>query len=168
MPIVGPITPVLTAPAVGSTCTSSVLLETEKGDWWHPTVFVTSPSALTSFGAPDLLTFYDYPSECTDRWMMPLLRLCGNSNLTTVFSMDPSKSIVSDPLYRSCQRYSTPIYSPGVCPRGFSIAEVTAVLSGIASGNKTFWQASCCRRFEHTRCLPFTCRRLNNSLFIVA
>jgi hypothetical protein len=117
--------------------------------WWHSTVFTTSPTEFTSFNVPDLTTIYEYSVECVDRWMLAPVVACNSGNLT-VFSVDPARSIVSDPLYRSCQKYSTPIYNPGVCPRGYSMAEITAILSSIQSGNKTFWSASCCRRFDHT------------------
>jgi hypothetical protein len=64
----------------------------------------------------------------------------------TVFSVDPAKSIVSDPSYKPCQKYSTNVYSPGVCPSGHTIAEVTAYTANASTGFRTFWQASCCRR----------------------
>jgi hypothetical protein len=154
MPIVGPPAQNATT-TLTSVCAESVSVMRDvnatfvaptEHEWWHPTIFVTSTTAYISLGVPDLTTVYDYSSECRDRWM--IWHTCGNGD-ATVFSMDPSKDIVSDPLYRSCQRYSTPVYSPGVCPAGFTISEVTALVSGQASANSTFWQASCCRRFDY-------------------
>jgi hypothetical protein len=120
-----------------------------RDEWWDSTVFTTSPTALISFNVPDLTTFYEYPATCIDAWMLEPFAACNNSTFGnfTVFSVDPARSVVSDPLYRSCQKYSTPIQSPGVCPGGYSMAEITAILSSAAGGNKTFCSASCCRRF---------------------
>jgi hypothetical protein len=154
MPIVGP-------PRTDSTqtlgCTSSVstLPKRDESRWWHSTVFVTSlsMSSYSSQGVPDLTTVYTYPTQCVDRWMGVILN-CNNASVpqnTTVYSIDPARiDMVSDPLYRSCQRYSTPVYSPGVCPSGHTIAEVTAFVSEVTTGvDRTFWQASCCRRFHY-------------------
>jgi hypothetical protein len=155
MPIVGPVSTIGTN-TLGTALScfeiaESFVLSGER--WWHSTIFVTSPSVFNSGGAPDLTTFYTYPTQCVDRWMM------GPSNCqfesytvsphnVTVFSIDPSKGTVSDPLYKSCQRYSTPTYTPGVCPSGHTIAEVTAYQSSVPTGFVTFWEASCCRRFS--------------------
>jgi hypothetical protein len=151
MPIVGPVSSGATNTLTCIEPTESFALSGER--WWHSTVFVTSPSTFNSEGAPDLTTIYTYPTQCVDRWMI------GPSNCefgintaiphnVTVFSIDPGKGTVSDPLYRSCQRYSTPIYTPGVCPSGHTIAEVTAYQSSVTTGFVTFWEASCCRRFS--------------------
>lgn len=54
----------------------------------------------------------------------------------------------TDPSYRSCQKYNNePTYSPGICPSGQTVAEITAWHVNGPSGYRTFWQASCCRRF---------------------
>jgi hypothetical protein len=148
MPIVGPVN-------TGSTqtlgCVTSVTtLDHDDSTWWHSTVFATSMSTYSPYGVPDLTTAYTYPAQCVDRWMIPPNAPCGNGPQNfTVFSVDPTRvESVSDPLYRSCQRYSTPIYSPGMCPSGHTIAEVTAYASGVTNGTeRTFWEASCCRRF---------------------
>jgi hypothetical protein len=73
----------------------------------------------------------------------------------SVFSIDPGKKVVSDASYKSCQAFSAPSYTPGVCPNGHTVAEVTEYqtyqISGTTSGNvRTYWQASCCRRSEYT------------------
>jgi hypothetical protein len=151
MPIVGPV-------QTGSTNTLTCIEPTESfalsGErWWHSTVFITSPSTFESAGAPDLTTIYTYPTQCVDRWLIGPSH-CGagfntaSSHNVTVFSIDPSKGTVSDPLYKSCQRYSTPTYTPGVCPSGHTVAEVTAYQSSVPTGFITFWEASCCRRFS--------------------
>jgi hypothetical protein len=118
MPIVGPVN-------TGSTqtlgCVTSVTtLDHDDSTWWHSTVFATSMSTYSPYGVPDLTTAYTYPAQCVDRWMIPPNAPCGNGPQNfTVFSVDPTRvESVSDPLYRSCQRYSTPIYSPGMCPSG--------------------------------------------------
>jgi hypothetical protein len=155
MPIVGPI---LTGSTATLGCVTSVIpLGGDNSRWWHPTVFVTSLSSYSSQGVPDLTTVYTYPPHCVDRWMLyPPREPCGDGPSSsgpqnfTVFSVDPTRLYpISDPLYRSCQRYSTPVYSPGICPGGHTIAEVTAYASEVTTGtDRTFWQASCCRRFS--------------------
>jgi hypothetical protein len=156
MPIVGPINTASTHIIGTATCieTSAESFAAVGERWWHSTVFVTSPSTFDSGGAPDLTTFYTYPTQCVDRWMIgpshcQVGSLSPSSQNVTVFSIDPGRSTVSDPLYRSCQRYSTPLYTPGVCPSGHTIAEVTAYQSSAPTGFRTFWQASCCRRFDN-------------------
>lgn len=122
--------------------------------WWHSTVFLTSWSApAQTQRAVDLTTAYTYPAECKGRWMLSPLPVCANTvygatalGNRTVFSIDPAKSIVNDPIYKSCQPYSTPLYSPGVCPDEHTVAEVTAHQSRVSTGFRTFWQASCCKR----------------------
>jgi hypothetical protein len=147
MPIVGPVrTDETTTLGCGSTGLDLPPLESR---WWHSTVFVTSLSSYSSRGVPDLTTVYTYPAQCVDRWMLqPPCYDAPTASNYTVFSVDPTRILnVSDPLYRSCQRYSTPIYSPGVCPSGHTIAEVTAYRSEVTTGtDRTFWEASCCRR----------------------
>ncbi|KAH6612510.1 hypothetical protein C7974DRAFT_79642 [Boeremia exigua] len=63
----------------------------------------------------------------------------------TVFSLDLNGT-ATDPSYRSCQPFRlAPTYSPGICPDGQTVAEVTAWQIKAATGHRTFWQASCCR-----------------------
>jgi hypothetical protein len=150
MPIVGPTLAGATPDVV--IITSIITPSGDYPRWWHSTVFVTSLNSYDSQGVPDLTTVYTYPAHCVDRWMLQPPREpygAGPQN-STVFSVDPTRLYpISDPLYRSCQRYSTPVYSPGMCPSGHTIAEVTAFASGVTTGTRrTFWQASCCRRFR--------------------
>lgn len=59
-------------------------------------------------------------------------------------------SLNSNSLFTSCQPYSLPaqaLYSPGVCPNGQTVAEITRVQANeTAGGVLTSWRASCCRR----------------------
>ena len=149
MPIVGSTTGIGTS-TLG--CTTYIGNHT---DWSHSTVFATllpTLSIVTNLNVPPLTTIYTPPNQCIDRWMVgPDSTNCEDANagtVITVFSIDPSKSIVSDALYNSCQLYRTPTYSPGICPSGQTIAEVTAYQGTASTGNRTFWQASCCKRFD--------------------
>lgn len=64
----------------------------------------------------------------------------------TVMSLDLNGT-ATDPSYRGCQPYRlAPTYSPGICPHGQTIAEVTAWQVNASTGYRTFWQASCCKR----------------------
>ncbi|KAH7413892.1 hypothetical protein DE146DRAFT_783649 [Phaeosphaeria sp. MPI-PUGE-AT-0046c] len=56
-------------------------------------------------------------------------------------------SIDSNPLFTSCQPYSSQaLYSPGVCPDGQTVAEITQVRANKTDGGVlTSWRASCCR-----------------------
>ncbi|KAF2676247.1 hypothetical protein K458DRAFT_492572, partial [Lentithecium fluviatile CBS 122367] len=55
-------------------------------------------------------------------------------------------SIDSNPLFKSCQPYQDqPLYSPGVCPDGQQVVEVTEIHANKTEGGiQTSWQASCC------------------------
>ncbi|KAF2185534.1 hypothetical protein K469DRAFT_778477 [Zopfia rhizophila CBS 207.26] len=157
-------------PIVGST--DSV---TNVSDWSHSTVFTTLLSGtLSTINVPPLTTVYTPPASCVDRWMLgnghtiteiaitPVTLDDGRITMVvttldstsfaqnfTVFSTKPSTSSPSDPLYTSCQRYSVASYSPGVCPDGQTIAEVTEYqVQGPTGSVDRFWQASCCRRFD--------------------
>jgi hypothetical protein len=58
-------------------------------------------------------------------------------------------SIDKNPLFTSCQPYSLqPLYSPGVCPDGQTVAEITEIQANHTTGGVlTSWVASCCRRY---------------------
>lgn len=139
---------------IGPGCAPTVLVPSApREQWWHSqpvATFLSSPPAATPLA---LTTVYTYPSECAERWMLSLLPACANfaadstaAGNRTVFSIDPGKGIVSDPRYSSCQPFSTPTYSPGVCPDGHTVAEVTASFFTLSKDIQTFWQASCCKR----------------------
>ncbi len=64
----------------------------------------------------------------------------------TIVSLDLTGT-ATDPSYRTCQPYSSaPTYSPGMCPFGHTVAQVTAWQISTSTGCRTFWQASCCRK----------------------
>jgi hypothetical protein len=115
-------------------------------DWSHDTVFLTHPqtfSTIDSPNVPDLTTTYTPSASCRDAnptFSPP-------TKIPTVYSVDPSSSIVSDASYSRCQLYGKATYSPGICPSGQTVAEITAYQSNVSTGYHTFWQASCCNRF---------------------
>jgi hypothetical protein len=119
--------------------------------WSHSEVYVTSygtSTALKNLNVPDLTTIHTPDPSCIDRWVFLPTSNCGDDNGTddVVWSVRPGRLVVPDPSYTGCQLYGTPTYSPGICPSGQTIAEVTAFESSASNGNRTFWQASCCRR----------------------
>jgi hypothetical protein len=128
----------------------------------HSTVFTTTVDSLTLLNIPPLLSIYTQSPQCIDRWM-----LAGDEFITTVSvvtyhvpttlnkrsggpdtKLNTVWSIRTDPLFTSCQPYSIqPSYSPGVCPDGFTAAEVTEFQANqMTSGVLTSWVASCCKR----------------------
>jgi hypothetical protein len=158
MPIVS-VTYITSAPAIGCAAQSQVLPDATPVngalDWSHSEVFVTpyeSSLALESGRVADLTTVFTPASSCVDRWLIKPPPSCyaGDTvvGLDTVWSVNPTKSIVSDFAYSHCQLYGTATYSPGVCPSGQTIAEVIAYASSVLNGTKLFWQASCCKRFD--------------------
>lgn len=112
MPIVGPapatpmtfVVSVITVVPVNPISTVPGCITTVTGgkEWWHSTVFVTSPIELISFNVPELITVYKYPADCTNRWMLAPSSRCvisgQPSGYATVFSIDPGRGVVSDPL----------------------------------------------------------------------
>ena len=154
MPIIGSShgtsTFITTVPA----CTT-VVAEREEVTWSHSEVFVTSYGNLTAIprlNVPDLTIVHTPDSSCIDRWVYLPTSNCGDDSSIDdiVWSVNPTRLPVSDPSYSRCQLYGTPTYSPGICPSGQTIAEVTAFESSISNGIKTFWQASCCKRYDAT------------------
>jgi hypothetical protein len=126
------------------------------GQWYHSTLLVTpfgTYTAIEDHRVPDLTTVYTPSPSCIDRWMLEAEPSdCGDDNPRTanftVYSVNPSKSIVSDASYSSCQAYGQASYSPGICPSGHTVAEITAYQSDVTTGYRTFWQASCCKRSD--------------------
>lgn len=139
----------------------------------HDKVFVTPANDNLVNTLPAQLTKrYTYTSGCTDRWMLAgqqdLIRafahLTTATTKTIFFGEAVPKSIyvppkltvfsmslhgtATDPDYARCQPYSVAaaIYSPGVCPDGLTMAEVTAYQEVASTGSRTFWQGSCCQR----------------------
>jgi len=161
MPIIqGNTTYVSTVPAL---CTATIRRATSgvvklvkrELSWSHSEVFVTPFGTLTTLehpNVPDLTTIHTPASSCVDRWVLRPSQSCdgGSSTGETVWSVNPTRLIVSDASYNGCQLYGTPTYSPGICPSGQTVAEVTAYESSVPTGTRTFWQASCCRRYDAT------------------
>jgi hypothetical protein len=60
----------------------------------------------------------------------------------------PTPGALFDPLYSSCQPGGPQsIYSPGICPEGQTVAEVTEYQhSGTSGIVETYYEASCCQR----------------------
>jgi hypothetical protein len=162
MPIVSTLTYLSTVPAL---CTVTIRKPTAEATvtpggaklvrrdlgWSHSEVFATPYGTLTNLdhpNVPDLTTVHTPDPSCIDRWVLRSSQTCGDDSSTgdVVWSVNPTRSIVSDPSYTTCQLYGKPTYSPGICPSGQSIAEVTAFESTVGNGTRTFWQASCCRR----------------------
>jgi hypothetical protein len=129
--------------------------------WSHSTVFVTpyeTSNVLESGRVADLTTVHTPDLSCVDRWLFEPSMSCPQDSTAggnTFWSVNPSRSTVSDALYSRCQLYGTATYSPGICPSGQTVAEVTAYASSMLNGTKTFWQASCCKRSEIVACLSF-------------
>ncbi|KAF2027723.1 hypothetical protein EK21DRAFT_91236 [Setomelanomma holmii] len=128
MPIVGPVGSNSTANLTTVTgCIATVRVPAAGEEWWHSTVYETPfPQTTGTWNAPPLTTIYTPSPECVSRWLLGT-NTCGNY---TLYSVDSTRSAVLDPLYRSCQKYSTNLYSPG---------------AGASTGSYTFWQGSCCR-----------------------
>ena len=123
--------------------------------WSHSGVFVTPYGTSLAIGSgrvADLTSVFTPSPSCVDRWLLAPTPSCGIDDtaigLDTVWSVNPTRSIVSDDQYSNCQLYGTATYSPGICPSGQTIAEVTAYASSALNGTKLFWQASCCKRFD--------------------
>jgi hypothetical protein len=123
--------------------------------WSHSEVFVTPYGTSLAIGSgrvADLTSVFTPSPSCVDRWLLAPTPSCGMDDtaigLGTVWSVNPTRYAVSDVQYSNCQLYGTATYSPGVCPSGQTIAEVTAYASSALNGTKLFWQASCCKRFD--------------------
>jgi hypothetical protein len=158
-------------PGVDSTTTVLLYTTYNASLYSHSTVFVTTEkdaSTLANMNAPALTKVFTLKEECANRWML------GGGQQVTRFVPDEIKPIIfnatstmpgyvrqnltmfslnlngtaTDPVYRSCQPYGlAPTYSPGICPLGHTIAEITAYQVSASTGFRTFWQASCCRRY---------------------
>jgi hypothetical protein len=61
---------------------------------------------------------------------------------------NPNSGALYDPSYTSCQPYSSQYhYSPGICPYGKTVAEITEYHYVVSSGSTvTRFEASCCER----------------------
>jgi hypothetical protein len=137
-------------------------------DYSHSTVFTTEVPSVVLNNAPPLTTIYTPPSECEDRWMLASSNYLGDTiTLNEPVNGDPDTlttaihllvpgafdltvwSVDKNPSFSSCRPYSAqPLYSPGVCPDGHTVAEITEFHASHTSGDVlTSWVASCCRRY---------------------
>ncbi|PVI04075.1 hypothetical protein DM02DRAFT_652094 [Periconia macrospinosa] len=118
-------------------------------DYSHSTVFTTTyatPPPTLSVAVPPLTTIYTAPSSCSNRWMMNATQTVNDAPVSIAFSRILPNALY-DPEYLTCQPFAVaPTYSPGVCPDGHTIAEVTEhQVSKTAGGMDRYWQASCCK-----------------------
>ena len=103
-----------------------------------------------------LTTFYTPRPECLDKWLLETAWTaeCGTRNPGSVRDFTVFSAYAGyDPWYNQCLLYGTRFYSPGICPHGQTIADVTEFQSSASTGYHTFWHGSCCRRFVLTFCL---------------
>jgi hypothetical protein len=147
-------------------------------DWSHSTIFSTDLSTYQTKDIPPLTTSWTPPTGCSNRWMaeniiaigfaasisskaLPALRRATTdtdySTETTIgtfvaFSTIPyytDDGELYDRSYLSCQPYGAPNhYSPGICPHGQTVAEITEYHYSTTSGStETRFEASCCQRY---------------------
>ena len=90
--------------------------------WSHSGVFVTPYGTSLAIGSgrvADLTSVFTPSPSCVDRWLLAPTPSCGIDDtaigLDTVWSVNPTRSIVSDVAYSNCQLYGTATYSPGIC-----------------------------------------------------
>lgn len=76
-----------------------------------------------------------------------------SSGTFVAFSTNPSNTssgALYDASYSSCQPDGAPFhYSPGICPNGQTVAEITEYHYSTTSGSiATNFEASCCQRYD--------------------
>ena len=145
-----------TATTWGSSTTATATDETSQTPWYQSTIITTRVGPQPPDNIPDLTTIYTPPESCLSRWMLPIANTgaatATSQTQTTVFSTQPRPAQDgADSSYLPCQRFSTLTYSPGICPDGQTIVQITEVHELRSAGEgeggtATFWQASCCRR----------------------
>ncbi|KAF2829617.1 hypothetical protein CC86DRAFT_453235 [Ophiobolus disseminans] len=98
-------------------------------------------SYTTDMNVPPLLTVFTPGTDCRGRWLF-----YPRSSALTVYSTSPdSRDTTTDPLYLSCQPLSSAsVYSPGVCPSGYTMAAVTQRNIKYGSNSLRYWDANCC------------------------
>ncbi|PVI04076.1 hypothetical protein DM02DRAFT_209496 [Periconia macrospinosa] len=161
MPIILP-----TIPAGGRSPTYNLT------DYSHSTVFTvthTKPLSTLDYTVPALTTAFTAPTSCADRWVVrgktwgPAT--FGGVRINAawdIYKIGPQSHEIQDPWYEGCQAYSQvpAIYSPGMCPDGQTVAEITEhrTLGTTGTGMDSYWQASCCPsgmgfgKVKHARC----------------
>ncbi|KAF2107092.1 hypothetical protein BDV96DRAFT_637838 [Lophiotrema nucula] len=145
--------------AVGPTPVIS--LSYDDAGYSHGTVFTTFHTEALSLldtislsNVPPLTTQFLAPTSC-DRWLMARDSSLGGIAeslhsplwIPVIWSTQPAKGASEfDASYTSCQPYdAAPTYSPGVCPQGQTVAEITEHQISASGSTSTWWQASCCR-----------------------
>ncbi|KAF1958444.1 hypothetical protein CC80DRAFT_30780 [Byssothecium circinans] len=106
----------------------------------YTTVYSTSLPTFNPGNVPPLTAIYTPPFTCLNRWMW-------DEHSQQAFSVYTMISL-SDRIDVSCQPYgiTSGTYSPGVCPSGQTVAEVTEYQTHESPGVGKYWQASCCPR----------------------
>jgi hypothetical protein len=118
---------------------------------------VTSLYSFTTnqHNLPPLLSRWEAPAICHDRWMIsrpgPTPQEGQSGTNIWVFSTWPTATTdPSDTMYFLCQPYNRMGFSPGVCPEGQTIAEVTLFLHDKTTrGEGDFYEGSCCPTYVH-------------------
>ncbi|KAF2133981.1 hypothetical protein P153DRAFT_353197 [Dothidotthia symphoricarpi CBS 119687] len=99
-----------------------------------PVVTTVFGSSLTFLNIRPLTTVYTPPSSCVDRWIQP-------NPLDTVIS---SVLGYASRMYLSCQAGGiAPTYSPGVCPSGQRLRNITEYQFS-NGGSDRAWKGICC------------------------
>ncbi|KAF2637162.1 hypothetical protein P280DRAFT_530846 [Massarina eburnea CBS 473.64] len=136
----------------------------------HSTVFAithTAPLSTSEANFPSLLDQFSPPSSCRDRWMVRgepyqvVVPTTTYNNMYDAYSV--STEGPGDRLYNECKPVNgIHVYSPGVCPDGQTLAEVTLHQMEVTIGvTDSYWQASCCPSgftcgsAKHARCASF-------------
>jgi hypothetical protein len=131
------------------------------------TIYTMLENSFTSRNLPALYNHFTAGPNCSERWVASGVAAAGcnpatglgtktspsvSSNAVWSTQPDPTSTEYpySDALYTSCQPGSVaPTYSPGVCPQGQEVAQITEYqFSDVSSGiTQKEWRASCCRRY---------------------
>ncbi|CAI6333584.1 unnamed protein product [Periconia digitata] len=131
------------------------------------TVYHTTPFSTLEYEVPSLTTAFTAPTGCAERWLVrgkpwgPAT--FDGTKINTVWDIYRGGSLnqeVPDPWYDACQPYAqaSAIYSPGMCPDGQTVAEITEHQTKVSTGIDSYWQASCCPsgmgfgKVKHARC----------------
>lgn len=131
-----------------------------RSDYSHSTVFTiqhsTAPTTVASSFYP-LTTVFTPPATCGERWVVrgdpwgPVTFGGGVviKSAWDIYKIDSQDKEIRDPWYQDCQPHSqsAATYSPGVCPQGQTVAEITKHEVPGSTGVEEHWQASCCPRW---------------------
>jgi hypothetical protein len=93
-------------------------------------------SSFIATAAPPLLTAFTPPSDCATRWTI--------SEPSAIRSGYAWEQGIDTDYYSACNPYNvTPIYSPGICGSGQTLAMITEG----QFESSTLWQGFCCNRY---------------------